>query len=80
MKMCRARGRSHLQDTLGDNTLWYFRELLAQVMQNLNVNLVASLGHSYVARSGLLLLCGAQGRQWWQRAAFICSRNREVSD
>ena len=62
---------AYLQNTLGDNTLWYFRELLAQVMQNLSVNLVASLGHSYVAGSGLLVLFSALGRQSWQRAAFI---------
>ena len=55
--------RAHLQNTLGHNTLWDFRELLAQVMQNLNVNLVASLGHSYVARSGLLVLFSALRRQ-----------------
>lgn len=65
------RKPAYLQNTLGDNTLWYFRELLAQVMQNLNVNLVASLGHSYVARSGLLVLFSALGRQSWQQTAFI---------
>lgn len=48
------RHQTHLQNTLGNNTLWNFRELLAQVVQNLNVNLVASLGHSCTARSGLL--------------------------
>ena len=68
---CQRLEVAHLQNTLGDNTLWYFRELLAQVMQNLNVNLVASLGHSYVARSGLLALFSALGRHWWQQTAFI---------
>lgn len=50
------RHQTHLQNTLGNNTLWNFRELLAQVVQNLNVNLVASLGHSCIARSRLLCL------------------------
>lgn len=62
---------AHLQNALGDNTLWDFRELLAQVMQNLNINLVASLGHSYVARSGRLVPLSARGRQAWQQGAFI---------
>lgn len=42
---------AHLQNTLGDNTLWNFRELLAQVVQNLYINMVGSLGHSSVART-----------------------------
>lgn len=43
--------RTHLQNTLGDHTHWNFRELLAQVMQNLNINMVGSLGHSCAART-----------------------------
>jgi len=62
---------AHLQNTLGDNTFWDFRELLAQVMQNLNVNLVASLGHSYVARSGLLVLFSVLGRQSLQHTFIL---------
>lgn len=64
---------AHLQNTLGDDTLWYLRELLAQVMQNLSVNLVVSLGHSYVAGSGLLVLFGALGLQSWQQTAITLS-------
>lgn len=61
---------AHLQNTLGDDTLRYFRELLAQVMQNLSVNLVVSLGHSYVAGSGLLVLFSVLGLQSWQQTAI----------
>lgn len=64
---------AHLQNTLGDDTLWYLRELLAQVMQNLSVNLVVSLGHSYVAGSGLLVLFSALGLQLWQQTAITLS-------
>lgn len=64
---------AHLQNTLGDDTLWYLRELLAQVMQNLSVNLVVSLGHSYVAGSGLLVLFSALGLQSWQQTAITLS-------
>lgn len=61
----------NLQNALRDDTLWDFRELLAQVMQNPNVNLVASLCHSYVARSGLLALFSALGHQAWQQFISI---------
>lgn len=68
-------GAVYLQNTLGDDTLWDFRELLAQVMQNLNINLVASLCHSYVARSGLLFfLFSTMEHQWWQHITFILNR------
>lgn len=48
---------TYLQDTLGDDSLWNFRELLAQVMQNLNINTVGSLGHSGVARTASSAIC-----------------------
>lgn len=56
---------AHLQHTLGDDPLWDFGKLLAQVVENLGVNLLASLGHSCTAGSGPIAPYSCLGPQWW---------------
>lgn len=78
---------SHLANALGHDALWDLGKLLAQVVQNLDVNLMVSLGHSCSAGAGLGLcgrsLCGLRcGRHssLYRALRIFCTTHKHKKD